>query len=336
MLKTMLRTLAIVVCFVFLISVGFVGCGAGKSTDQGSQSLTSETKETTKVEAKKLRILFVSPMVGHPVWLGAKEGMDAAAAEFGIDAIWTGADDHSVDKTVEALERAIAEKPDGIVCCPFSPSAFTKTLEKAKEAGIPVSCVAVDAENKDIRNAFIGTNNTQWGKIHAEALYKKVGDPFKVGVIMSNLDAANQIEGVNQLKELVKNTPGAEIVDIQADAGDQVKAMELFTAMIKAHPDMNALFGAEGGGAPGFAKVLEEMNLKNKITVISMDDTEQNLAVVREGKIYGVMAQNFFKMGYLGTKYAWEAAQGKEVPSETDSGVTLVTKENIDTYKNDR
>jgi len=123
---------------------------------------------------------------------------------------------------------------------------------------------------------------------------------------------------------------------MQEDRGDQVKAMEVFTAMIKAHPEMNALFGTEVGGAPGFAKVLEELKVQDKITVISMDDTEQNLAVVKEGKIYGIMAQNFFKMGYLGAKYAWEAAQDKEVPAETDSGVTLVTKDNVDTYKNDR
>ena len=141
---------------------------------------------------------------------------------------------------------------------------------------------------------------------------------------------------VEALKEFLKTIPGSEIVDMQEDRGDQVKAMEVFTAMIKAHPEMNALFGTEGGGAPGFAKVLEELKVQDKITVISMDDTEQNLAVVKEGKIYGIMAQNFFKMGYLGAQYAADAAKGKEVPSDVDSGVTLVTKENVDTYKENR
>ncbi len=296
---------------------------------------TAKNKETAR-NAKKLRIDFVAPMVGHPVWLAAKDGMDAAAEEFGFSGVWMGADDHSLAKTVEALEQAIAEKPDAIVSYPFVPASFSKTLQKAKDAGIPVVFVTADMEDKTLRRAFIGTNCEEWGRKHAEALYKKAGDPFNVGVIMSNLDAENQVIAVNQLKKFVSGIPGARIVDIQEDMGNSAKASEVLAAMLKAHPEMNALFGTEGGGAVGFAKVLDEMHLTDKVTVISMDDTEPNLSMVREGKIYGIMAQNFYKMGYLGAKYAWEAAQGKEVPSETDSGVTLVTKENLDTYKENR
>lgn len=338
MSRKLLKVLTLVLCIAFTLSIGLAGCGTkdAEKSSQSGETKAAGTTEVKKEEAKKLKILFVSPMVGHPVWLGAKEGMDAAAKDFGIEAIWTGADDHGVDKTVEALERAIAEKPDGIVTCPFSPSAFTKALEKAKAANIPVTVVAVDAEKKDLRAAFIGTNSAECGKKQAVALYKKIGKPLKVGVIMSNLDSQNQVIQVDALKEYLKTIPGSEVVDIQADAGDQVKAIEVFSAMIKAHPDMNALFGTEGGGAPGFAKVLEEQKLGDKITVIAMDDTEQNLSVVKDNKIYGLMAQNFYKMGYLGTQYAWEAAQGKQVPGETDSGVTLITKENVDTYKNNR
>lgn len=335
MIKKVSKILAVLLAVTLLFSVALFGCGQSNEQGKESDKSTNETKDT-KEEVKKSRILFVSPMIGHPVWLGAKEGMDAAAEEFGFEGVWMGADDHSVEKTVESLEMAIAEKPDGIVTCPFSPSAFAKTLEKAKNSGIPVSVVAVDAQNKEHRVAFIGTDSKECGRKQAQALYEKVGDPFKVGVIMSNLDSQNQVIQVEALKEFIKDKPDAEIVDIQEDRGDQVKAMEVFSAMIQAHPEMNALFGTEGGGAPGFAKVLEEQNLQDKITVIAMDDTEQNLQVVREGKIYGIMAQNFFKMGYLGAKYAWEASQGKEVPSETDSGVTLVTKDNVDTYKENR
>jgi ABC-type sugar transport system substrate-binding protein len=296
----------------------------------------SNSKEvsTDASKTKKLKIMFVSPMTGHPVWLGAKEGLDAAAKEFAFDGIWAGADDHSVEKTVEAMEQAVAEKPDAIVMCPFAPSAFTKVLEKAKAANIPVVVVAVDTELEDLRKAYIGTNSQEAGRQMIEALQKKVGDNLKIGVIMSNFDAENQVIMVNSMKEYIKNVPGATIVDTQENRGDQVKAIEVLTAMIKAHPEMNAVFGVEGGGPPGYAKVLEELNLTDKITVIGMDDVEQNLAVVREGKIYGIMAQDFYKMGYLGAKYAMEAAQGKETPSITDSGVTLVTKENIDSYKN--
>lgn len=315
----------IVIALAMFVMGGMVFAGGQKESKVGGSGQDEE-----------LRVLFVSPMVGHPVWLGAKEGMDAAAEEFGFEGVWMGADDHSVEKTVEALENAIAELPDGIVTCPFAPQAFTTTLNKAKEAGIPVTVVAVDTEFEDQRVSFIGTNSWEAGTKQAEALHKAVGDNMKIGVIMSNLDSQNQVIQVDALKAYIEDIPGAEIVDMQENRGDMMKAMEVFSAMIDAYPEMNALFGTEGGGAPGFAKVLEERGLGDAITVISMDDTEQNLAVVEEGKIYGIMAQNFFKMGYLGAQYAWKAAQGIDVPEEVDSGVTLVTQENVDTYKDER
>ena len=321
--------------FLSVLMVVLAGLIVPAAVFAGGEQEAGNGETQTKKE-KELEILFVSPMVGHPVWLGAKEGMDAAAEEFGFTGVWTGADDHSVEKTVEALENAVAQLPDGIVTCPFAPQAFTTTLNKAKEAGIPVTVTAVDTEFPDQRASFIGTNSWEAGTTQAEALHKAVGDNMKIGVIMSNLDSQNQVIQVDALKAYIEDIPGAEIVDMQENRGDMIKAMEVFSAMIDAYPEMNALFGTEGGGAPGFAQVLEERGLADAITVISMDDTEQNLAVVREGKIYGIMAQNFFKMGYLGAKYAWQAAQGIDVPEEVDSGVTLVTQENVDTYKDER
>jgi ABC-type sugar transport system substrate-binding protein len=60
---------------------------------------------------------------------------------------------------------------------------------------------------------------------------------------------------------------------------------------------------------------------------------EQNLAPVKDGTIYGVMAQDFYTMGYLASKYIVQSLNGQSVPSITDSGSTLVTLANIDTYK---
>ena len=57
---------------------------------------------------------------------------------------------------------------------------------------------------------------------------------------------------------------------------------------------------------------------------------------VRKGDIYGTTAQDFWGMGYLAGKYLYMNAHGMDVSSSTDTGVILVTKENIDTYADDR
>ena len=292
-------------------------------------------KSTEAAGPEPTRIIFVTPMTAHPVWLGAKNGMDAAATEFGFEGAWIGADDHGLEKTLEALETAIAEKPDGIIVNPFAPNAFTPALQRANDAGIVVACVCTDSENPDHRISFIGTDKLSCGMAQAAALHAKVGDEMKIGVMMSNLDAQDQILQVDGLRKYLKenNLTKSEIVTIQDNDADTVKTIEVLTSMLISHPEINAIFGTEGAGPPSYGIVLEELGLTEKVTAIGMDDVEPNLAPVRKGSLYGVMAQDFYQMGYLGSKYIVEFLDGKEVPDVVDSGVKLVTLDNIDTYK---
>lgn len=313
---------------IILLAVCFL-CTAMSVSAQGQ-------KNTQSAQDEPVRIIFVTPMTAHPVWLGAKNGMDAAIAELGFDGTWIGADDHSLEKTMEALETAIAERPDGIIVDPFSPSAFTPILKRAQEAGIVVACVCVDAEDPKQRISFIGTDKIACGMEEAAALHKKVGDDLRIGVMMSNLDAQDQILQVDGLRKYIKdnNLQNAKIVTIQDNDADSVKTIEVLTSMLIAHPEINAIFGTEGAGPASYGIVLKEMGLTKKVIAIGMDDVETNLAPVRDGSIYGVMAQDFYKMGYLASKNIIAHLKGEAVPSVVDSGVSLVTLENINTYKN--
>jgi ribose transport system substrate-binding protein len=197
-----------------------------------------------------------------------------------------------------------------------------------------VACVCCDAEDPTQRISFIGTDKTACGLAEAKALHEKVGDEMKIGVFMGSLDAQDQILQVEGLKQYIaeNNLTEAEIIDTQASA-DAVKTIEVLTAMLTAHPEINCIFGTEGAGPASYGTVLKEMGLTEKVVAIGMDDVETNLAPVREGTIYGVMAQDFYKMGNLAAKYIVDYLNGEEVPDIVDSGVTLVTLENIDTYK---
>jgi ribose transport system substrate-binding protein len=61
-------------------------------------------------------------------------------------------------------------------------------------------------------------------------------------------------------------------------------------------------------------------------------DTERALIDgLKEGTIDSLVAQNPFKMGYEGVKAVLAKLDGKEVPKRIDTGVALITQENLDT-----
>jgi ribose transport system substrate-binding protein len=315
----------------------FVGCSQNKDVSQNQSESAEGTDEGQQTKSSDpVTIMFDCPKVNDPVWLIAKAGFEAAGEELGFKAVWTGADDHSVERTVEAIENTISVAPDGIVCCPFSPTAFTNVLENAMSKGIKVTTVCVDAESKDLRHAFVGTNSIACGTSQMEAIVSQLGTDTEIvmGVIMSNVDAANQIKQLEGAEMYLKeNNIKYRIVDTQADFADPVKSLEIVSTMVKAHPDMNAIFSGESGGTPGVGKALDDLGVTDKIVAVCMDDTDLNLDTIRNGHIYAVAAQDFFEMGYLGGQFCYEAIMGKEVPSNTDSGVCIVTRDNVDNYQ---
>ena len=55
------------------------------------------------------------------------------------------------------------------------------------------------------------------------------------------------------------------------------------------------------------------------------------IEALRSGDIDSLVVQNPYKMGYDGVKAIVDKLQGKNVPKRIDTGVKLITKENIDT-----
>jgi ABC-type sugar transport system substrate-binding protein len=292
-------------------------------------------KSTTGGGKKQPTIMYIAPMVAHPVYLIVKAGFEAAAAEYGYRAVWTGADDHSVEKTIEALENAIVQKPDGIVVVPFAPTAFTNALRKAKEAGIVVAAAAVDASSEDLRAAFVGTDDVASGTEQMKQIVNQLptGTTINVGFIMSNLDSENQVRQVASAEKYLKdNNIPYNIVDKQADFADANRCVEIVSTMVRAHPEMNAIMAVEGAAAPAIGKAFEELGVGNKIIAVAMDGTDLNLETVKAGKITGVMAQNQYRWGYDTGMYAFKAINGEAIPSFTDSGVKFINKDNVGSF----
>lgn len=343
----MKRFASILTVVMFLLVFVLAGCSQQAPAEKLSETTemaTNETKEETKAEEKKYKdpkdivIGFCTPITTHPSWIPVKEGAEKAAKDGGFKVLWNGANMCEIPQMLETMETYIAQKVDAIVVYPLSASAFSPILEKCKAMNIPVITFGGDSEKKEDRLGFVGTDNAAAGKTHAQALHKLLGkDAMKIGILMSNLDASNQMVQVQALEEYIKPLQGAEIIDKRENkgGGDNAITLDVMSAMLKAHPEINCIFDTEGGGAGTVGKVLKEMNLVGKVFAIGYDDQPDSLAAVKEGTISGLMVQNFFKWGYIPTQYAFWATQGmqNDIPDFTDSGVVLVTKENLDTYK---
>jgi ribose transport system substrate-binding protein len=69
------------------------------------------------------------------------------------------------------------------------------------------------------------------------------------------------------------------------------------------------------------------------VKYVGFDAGTQSVEGLRKGDIQGLVVQNPMQMGYLGVKTIVDHLQGKKVEKVVDTGVTLVTPENMNDAK---
>ncbi|NLE20946.1 MAG: sugar ABC transporter substrate-binding protein [Clostridiales bacterium] len=289
---------------------------------------------------KPWRIVFVNALVGHPVYNDQDRGILDAVKDFGpekVDVQIIGSSDTNglAEKTIEFIDQAIAMKPDAIVCEPWDPSMFA-AIDRAVEAGIPVMCTSNKPDDMGKIFAFTGTDNVQYGIDAAEALAKKMDGKANIMIMMSKLDISNQVESRDAfVKTLEEKYPEMKVVLVEFDDANLQTATEKFDAAYRAYPEINAVFMLEGTGAQAAAAIAKEQN--REVVVLGVDPIKETLDGIRNGGIWGTMAQNFYKRGYESIRFCVEYLEGNTdaFVKENDSGLVLVTLENVETINDD-
>ncbi|MDR1204879.1 MAG: substrate-binding domain-containing protein [Peptococcaceae bacterium] len=288
--------------------------------------------------AAELNIVYVPPLIAHPVWLVAKQGFEDAQKNLGFNGQWVGPMENNVNEVVKQIEIAIISKVDGIITYGAEPTAMMPVLRQAAEAGIPVVTVIGDVEGVD-KLGFMGTDPENFGRTGARVLSEKIGDEkiYLVGQMFA-LDAAQNIANFEGYRHgLANHAAGFEWLTTNASNSDMATSMQEWEKAITTYPEVNAFICSSGESAAGAAKVLRERDLVGKITVVGIDDMEETLDAIREGAVYATLTQNFYRCGYQAAEWIVNFKRDGVKPANplTDTGTIVVTKTNVETYINE-
>ncbi|MCY1561921.1 hypothetical protein D9M68_992450 [compost metagenome] len=77
-------------------------------------------------------------------------------------------------------------------------------------------------------------------------------------------------------------------------------------------------------------RALVQAGKAGQITAIGFDGNEDLQAFVRDGTLTGTLVQGSFQMGDYGVKAIIDILAGNKVAAQIDTGVVLVTKDNLD------
>ncbi len=134
------------------------------------------------------------------------------------------------------------------------------------------------------------------------------------------------------MKEALAKAPGIEIVEIYDIKEDVIRCAEIIATGSRRYPDLAAWISV--GGWPVFTRNALAGVDPSKTKVISFDTISPALDLLREGKVQVLLGQKYFGWGSESVRLLRDIKHGKNPPSPIiDSGVDVVTKENVDAYE---
>ena len=281
---------------------------------------------------KDIKIEVICMGFQHEYWQTVRMGTEKAAKELGIVVPFYGpAVETEVDVQIGMFENSMAKKVDGILLAPCDSEALVPLVEKATRQGIVVATFDTDINKTDNRISFIATDNYAAGKLAGKNAGRLLGGKGKVGVVGHLAATMDTRERVGGFVDVIRaEFPGIQLLETVYGDGDHQKSLDKATDMMRAHPDLAAIYATNEGGAVGVALAVEQAKKVGRVKVIGFDSSEQEIDYLQKDVITGFVVQNPFQIGYLAVKTLYEhLADIKKAPPRIDTGVVWVDMKNF-------
>ncbi|RYH06066.1 sugar-binding protein [Tropicimonas sp. IMCC6043] len=277
----------------------------------------------------------VVPKVAVPFFDDCNTGAQEAADALGVKYQWVVPQNTQGSTQVKIIEDLMARHVDGIAISVNEPKSVEGIINQAVEAGIAVLTFDSDSANSN-RSMYIGTINEEAGATMGRSMAEALDGKGKVAIVTGQLGASNLNERIDGVKKALAEYPDIEIVATEGTEDDLARAVSVTEALLRANPDLSGIFGISQVGGPAVAKVLAQKEFNDRagvIKVFAFDDLPDTIKGVEEGYIDGIMVQRPVTMGKLAVEHLVAQIQGEETnPQDVDTGVTVVTKDNLGSY----
>ncbi len=286
-----------------------------------------------KEGAVKGKFYWIQNSAWHPVHQYTQQGFLAGCEAQGLDCELATTDENSIDALV-ALADQVVSRPDtkGVAMWFGGLPVAKPIIEKAKAKGIAVALPHFPvAEGFYADNAVqIAADPTKYpdpvAKAMCDELKKQGVTKGSVAITQNNHNATEDMVAKVFAESMKKYCPDLTVLDVQLEGPEPTQAIAVATSIIQANPDLVAGFSTTGGGPTTWAGAEKETG--KKVLSVGMDATQVNLDLVKNGEVWGLVAQPLYDETFGSADLLYKMANGEKVPYWTVLEAPLVTKAN--------
>ena len=286
---------------------------------------------------KKMTIAVIPKGTTHEFWKSIHAGANKAANELSsqgtdVEVIWKGPlreDDR--EQQIQVVEGFAAQGVNGMVLAPLDDHALVRPVSDAKRAGVPTVIIDSGLQSSDFVS-FVATDNRKGGSLAADRMGQLLNGKGKVLVLRYAEGSASTTEREAGFLDTIKQKfPGIELVSTLQYAGatrDTAKRASE-NLLNRFGDDVQGIFTPNESSTAGMLLALQDIGKAGKVFFVGFDSSQTFIDAINANQLQGIVVQNPFNMGYLGVKTMVDSLQGKPVQPKIDTGVMLVTKDNL-------
>ncbi len=283
-------------------------------------------------QSDQYRIAVIPKGTTHIFWQSVRRGAQKAGIEAGVKIFWNGPERESDrDKQIQIINDFIVRKVSGIVLAPLDSKALVPSVEKIFAKNMP--CAIIDSGiDTDKYVSFVATDNYKGGVIAAKRMGQILNGKGKIIILKYMPGSASTTNRENGFIDTIKKEfPEIEIVDAKYGMDTVETALQATEDLLTKNTELDGLYACNASTAVGALQGLRSQGRAGKIKMVGFDAEKALVDGLKAGIIDSLVVQNPYKMGYEGVKAVLASLEGKDVPKRIDTGVALVTRENLET-----
>jgi len=309
-------------------------CGSSKSSSSAAAT-TSSGASGPYGSSGGHKFVMVNHVTTNSFFTATIYGCQDACSLTGSSFQWTGSNNSIVGQMVSAFNAGIAAKANGIGCCLIDNTAFNSPVDQALSAGIPVIAYNADVSpgTKNNRMAYIGQNNLTAGAAVGQEILKHVTKGDKVAGIIATPGTGNIQPRIDGAKPILTGA-GINFVEVGTSATEGSPEYNKISAWYAGNKDVKFMMAVDSGDSNAVAQFIKNEGLSGKVGASVWDVGLPVVQAIQAGYVTATIDQQAYLQGFdtIMQLFLWNVSGGLMRPTDTDTGIGIVTKSNVTPY----
>src|SRR6266496_2705878 len=283
--------------FILVVMLPFVlaACGGTTSTTQSTSTSTSNPARSN------LKFYVITHgQASDPFWSVVKKGVDQAAKDMGVTAIYEAPTSTTFDVVAMShlIDTAVAAHPAGLVVSIPDPTGLGPSIKAAVAAGIPV--ISINS-GSDVAKSLgvlvhIGQNEEQAGigggeRMGAAGVKHAICVNQEVGNVALTLRCKGFQEGLAMT--------GGTMKVIGVNLSNPTQTQQTVEAALQHDPSIDGVLTLGPTGATPTIRALKDLNKLGQIKLATFDLSSDVLNAIKNGQMLFAIDQQQYLQGYL-------------------------------------